>query len=59
MIIFSENFVNIVIYPCSQRSFRHGRLHVFQLLYSIGCRRDWPLARDTLTATSLAEFSGH
>lgn len=30
----------------SQRSFRHDILHVFQLLYSIGCREDWPLIRD-------------
>ncbi len=30
----------------SQRSFRHGTLHVFQLLYSIGRREDWRLIRD-------------
>jgi len=43
----------------SQRSFRHSRLHVFQLLYSMGCRKDWPLARDTMTATSLSEFPSY
>nr|HDN00047.1 class I SAM-dependent methyltransferase [Deltaproteobacteria bacterium] len=43
----------------SQRSFRHNRLHVFQLLYSMGCRKDWPLARDKLTATSaVTDYSG-
>jgi cyclopropane-fatty-acyl-phospholipid synthase len=30
----------------SQRSFRHDILHVFQFLYSMGCREDWPLIRD-------------
>lgn len=43
----------------SQRSFRHSRLHVFQLLYSMGSRKDWSLTRDRLTATSLSEFPSH
>ncbi|NIA08798.1 MAG: methyltransferase domain-containing protein [Nitrospiraceae bacterium] len=32
----------------SQRSFRHESIHVFQLLYSLGRREDWPLTRNTL-----------
>lgn len=39
----------------SQRSFRHDRLHVFQLLYSIGCREYWPFIRDNLDETSVAD----
>jgi cyclopropane-fatty-acyl-phospholipid synthase len=41
----------------SQRSFRHDILHVFQLLYSMGYRGDWPLIRDNLTETSVADDS--
>ncbi len=29
----------------TQMSFRHNPLHVFQLLYSLGRRNDWPLVR--------------
>ena len=41
----------------SQRSFRHDMLHIFQFLYSMGCREDWPLTRDNLTETSVADDS--
>ena len=45
-----EKFIRMwrfYLYGC-QMAFRHGNMHVFQLLFSAGRRNDWPLVREEL-----------
>ncbi len=45
-----ERFIRMwrfYLYSC-QMAFRYNPLHVFQLLFSLGRRRDWPLVREEL-----------
>jgi len=59
--MMGERFVRMwrLYLNASQRSFRHESLHVFQLLYSLGRREDWPLMRNSapISSPGVTKFS--